>query len=80
MVIVFEVAGLPVAQVALEVRITGYLVIVDRGISEAGTIGSGIYSIDFPLISRRCPPLVGVAVKLTVVPAQQGCGKELWKH
>jgi predicted ATPase len=72
MVIVLEVAGLPVAQVASGSQDNSYLVIVDRGISEAGTVGSCIYSIDLPLVRRRSPPLVGVAVKVTVVAGTNG--------
>jgi len=30
-----------------------YLVVVERGVGEAGTVGSLIYSIDLPLIRRR---------------------------
>jgi hypothetical protein len=53
MVTVFEVAGTTCSTGCIRSQDNSYLVVVDRGIGEAGTVGSCIYSIDLPLIRRR---------------------------
>jgi hypothetical protein len=54
MVMELDVAGLPVAQVALEVRIQVTHHHLHRSICECGTVCSCIHTINLPLISRCC--------------------------
>jgi hypothetical protein len=41
---------------------------------KVGTVSSGHFAINLPLVSRCCPPLVGVAVKVTVVAGTNSSG------
>ena len=71
MVIVFEVAGLPETQVALEVITTETTSLLIRVVEEkVGLLVPVFTPFNFHWYEGAVPPLTGVAVKVTEVPAQ----------